>query len=123
LLSHHRGEARDGDAVVPRRARGRRPLGGDRVPALPPPRRRRPTLSRYSRGGARTHPRNSGTTLVCGVDRLWYDPASFSFHGAYMQRRRRSFTGALALLAILAVFFSGGRGVTKVDAVGKDRSE
>ena len=39
-----------------------------------------------------------------------------------MPRRRRSLTGALALFAILAVLFSGGRGVTKVDAVGKDAS-
>ncbi len=37
-----------------------------------------------------------------------------------MPRRRRSLTGVLALFAILAVLFSGGRGVTKVDAVGKD---
>ncbi|MBI3767934.1 MAG: S41 family peptidase [Deltaproteobacteria bacterium] len=39
-----------------------------------------------------------------------------------MSRRRRSLTGVLALFAILAVLFSGGRGVTKVDAVGKDAS-
>lgn len=39
-----------------------------------------------------------------------------------MPRRRRSLTGVLALFAILAVLFSGGRGVTKVDAVGKDAS-
>src|SRR5882672_11983963 len=39
-----------------------------------------------------------------------------------MSRRRRSLTGVLALVAVLAVLFSGGRGVTKVDAVGKDSS-
>ena len=39
-----------------------------------------------------------------------------------MSRRRRSLTGVLALIAVLAVLFSGGRGVTKVDAVGKDSS-
>ncbi len=39
-----------------------------------------------------------------------------------MPRRRRSLTGALVLFAILAVVFSGGRGVTKVDAVAKDSS-
>jgi carboxyl-terminal processing protease len=39
-----------------------------------------------------------------------------------MPRRRRSLTGVLALFAILAVLFSGGRGVPKVDAVGKDAS-
>jgi carboxyl-terminal processing protease len=39
-----------------------------------------------------------------------------------MSRRRRSLTGILALFAILAVLFSGGRGVPKVDAVGKDAS-
>jgi carboxyl-terminal processing protease len=39
-----------------------------------------------------------------------------------MRRRRRTLTGALAFFAILAVLFSGGRGVTKVGAVGKDAS-
>jgi len=37
-----------------------------------------------------------------------------------MIRRRRTLTAVLALFAILAVLFSGGRAVTRVDAVGKD---
>jgi len=37
-----------------------------------------------------------------------------------MRRRRRSLTLFLAFFAMLALFFSGGRGVQKVDAVGKD---
>jgi carboxyl-terminal processing protease len=39
-----------------------------------------------------------------------------------MSRRRSSVTGILALVAILAVLFSGGRGVPRVDAIGKDAS-
>jgi len=39
-----------------------------------------------------------------------------------MPLRRRSLTGLLALFAILAVLFSGGGGVPRVDAVGKDAS-
>jgi len=39
-----------------------------------------------------------------------------------MPLRRRSLTGLLALFAILAVLFSGGRAVPRVDAVGKDAS-
>jgi carboxyl-terminal processing protease len=37
-----------------------------------------------------------------------------------MSRRRRSLTVFLAFFAILAFLFSGGRGVQRVDAVGKD---
>jgi carboxyl-terminal processing protease len=37
-----------------------------------------------------------------------------------MPRRRRTLTAVLGLFAILAVLFSGGRAVTRVDAVGKD---
>jgi carboxyl-terminal processing protease len=37
-----------------------------------------------------------------------------------MQRRRRSLTLFLAFFAILALLFSGGNGVQRVDAVGKD---
>jgi carboxyl-terminal processing protease len=39
-----------------------------------------------------------------------------------MPRRRRTLTAVLGLFAILAVLFSGGRAVTRVDAVGKDAS-
>ena len=39
-----------------------------------------------------------------------------------MPRRQRSMIGLLALFAILAVLFSGGRAVEKVGAVGKDAS-
>src|SRR2546422_5692363 len=95
-------------------------------PPLPtgPPYRARGHISRRAPRSLRPCSGGGGPVHVF----LFFSRRSDTYHGVHgvqrmIGKRRKTWVGAIGLAVLLAVLFSGGRGVQKVDAVPKESYE